>query len=141
MIKRQRSVARLQADMWAEACELLEQAERIRRSFFVPGDTPTGIGGWEPPVDIYETAHEIRVVVALPGVARSDLEIKLSRDMLLVAGRRLLPPSLRHATVHRLELPYGRFERRIQLVDIARLVLGKATLADGCLELILEKRT
>jgi hypothetical protein len=50
-----------------------------------------------------------------------------------------LPPGLRRAKVHRLELPHGRFERRIRIA-FPHLTLGEATLTDGCLELILEKR-
>ena len=35
--------------------------------------------------------------------------------MLLIAGERVLPQELRTATIHRLELPQGRFERQVPL--------------------------
>ena len=127
-------------DMWADACALLERAERLQRTFFVPvrpGDAPPA---WEPPVDVYETAAAVHVVVALPGVARDQLEIRLRGNTLVVAGIRPLPTGLRRAVVHRMELPHGRFERRIVLATPG-LALGEASFADGCLELTLEKRS
>ena len=90
-MKREHFARGLERSMWADACDLLEEAERIRRSFFVPGRTVSGVASWEPPVDVYETASEIRVMVALPGVAREDLDISLQGDTLVIAGRRTLP--------------------------------------------------
>ena len=56
----------------------------------------------------------------------------------LVAGTRVLPPQLRTAIIHRIELPQGRFERRVRLPagryrDVARAA------ADGCLVITLRK--
>lgn len=126
--------------MWADACALLERAERLHRTFFVPGQPRGVLPAWEPPVDVYESADAVHVVVALPGVVRERLDIRLHGDTLVVSGTRPLPPGLRHAAVHRLELPHGRFERRIVLAT-GSLALGDAKLEDGCLELTLEKRT
>ena len=53
--------------MWAEACELLDRAERLNRQFFQPLSTRQAV--WEPPVDLFETDRALWVVVALPGVA------------------------------------------------------------------------
>lgn len=125
--------------MWADACALLERAERLHRSFFVPASPPDASPAWEPPVDVYESADAVHVVVALPGVPRERLEIRLQGDTLVVSGTRPLPPGLRHAALHRLELPHGRFERRIALA-VPSLALGEARLENGCLELTLEKR-
>ena len=127
-------------DMWADACALLERAERLQRTFFVPVRPADAPPAWEPPVDVYETAGAVHVVVALPGVARDQLEIRLQGNTLVIAGVRSLPAGLRRAVVHRMELPHGRFERRIVLATPS-LALGEAHLADGCLELTLEKRS
>ena len=48
--------------MWMQACDLVEQAERLRRQFFrLTGSerTPT----WEPPVDVFEDDREVVIVV------------------------------------------------------------------------------
>ena len=70
---------------------------------------------WEPPVDVLETEHDVLVLVALPGVDPDRVEALIEDGQLVVRGRRLLPPELRRAVIHRLELPQGRFERRIPL--------------------------
>lgn len=38
--------------MWAEACEILEQAQRLQRQFFRFGRAVEAQPRWEPPVDI-----------------------------------------------------------------------------------------
>jgi HSP20 family protein len=44
------------------------------------------------------------------------------------------------AAIQRLEIPYGRFERRIHLSS-ARMQLGRSELTSGCLILNLKKRS
>jgi HSP20 family molecular chaperone IbpA len=119
--------------MWAEACELLDRAERMHRQFFQPAPR----SAWQPPVDVFETEHAIVIVVALPGVAPSQVEVRLERGAIIVAGERRLPIGA-EAVIHRLELPHGRFERRIDLPP-GRFELGRRDLTDGCLVLSLEK--
>ena len=97
--------------MWAEACEFIARAERLHRQFF----NPTGISRqrpeWAPPYDMYETSEALWVIVALPGVPPDRLEIRLEPAGLTIAGIRPLPEFPRSAVLHRLEIPYGRFER------------------------------
>lgn len=124
--------------MWAEACELLDRAERLHRQFFKPGRAATRRPTWEPPIDVFETDSELWIVVALPGVAPDGLELAIEGGAVVVGGERRLPPTLRTASIHRIEIPYGRFERRIQL-PAGRFELGAHQLADGCLVLGLRK--
>jgi len=62
--------------MWAEACALLEQAERKHRHFFGLLAAPTAQPVWEPPADIFAAGSELNVVVALPG-AHADEVVKI----------------------------------------------------------------
>src|SRR6185437_9351093 len=104
----------LETWMWAEACEALARAERLQRSFFRLGSSqpqPT----WEPPVDLFETERELRILAALPGVTARAVEISVDGELLIIAGERPAPPEQRAAVIHRLEIPQGRFERRIRL--------------------------
>ncbi len=123
--------------MWAEACEALARAERLHRQFFrlgEPGPRPV----WEPPVDIFENGPELRIIAALPGVDAARLEVGVDGGVLVIAGERPAPALQRAAIIHRLELPQGRFERRIALPP-ERFELLKRELADGCLTLVLRK--
>jgi len=100
--------------MWSEACEMLARAERLHRELFRPA-AGTRIPTWEPPVDVLETEREVLVLVALPGVEPDRVETVIDGAHLIVAGQRVLPAELATAVIHRLELPQGRFERRIRL--------------------------
>jgi len=125
--------------MWTEACALIEQAERLHRQFFRPGLATTSTARWEPPVDVFETEGEVRIIAALPGVEPQDLEVYLDVDEVFIAGVRRLPDFGREAAVHRLEIPYGRFERRIRL-STERLRHDRTQLINGCLSLRLKKQ-
>ncbi|HPQ96095.1 MAG TPA: Hsp20/alpha crystallin family protein [Thiolinea sp.] len=123
--------------MWAEACALLAEAERLQRQFFRPvpkASAPT----WEPPVDMLETASSLQITVALPGVAPERLEVHLAGGQLIVSGLRPLPVQRQGVRVHRLELPHGRFERRIPL-PAGHYELAGHGLIHGCLQLNLRK--
>src|SRR5579864_4808534 len=101
--------------MWSEACEMLARAERLHRELFRPAFTLARAPHWEPPVDILETERAVLVLVALPGVEADRVEAAIEGGDLLIAGTRVLPRELVTATIHRLELPQGRFERRLRL--------------------------
>jgi HSP20 family molecular chaperone IbpA len=124
--------------MWDEACTMIEQAERLHRQFFQPNMSMAALPSWQPPVDIFETEREIWIIAALPGVESADLEISLDHDEVVIAGVRRLPAAARGAAIHRLEIPRGRFERRIS-VSTAELRVDRSELAYGCLVLSLNK--
>jgi HSP20 family protein len=120
--------------MWSEACDQLARAERLHRQFFQPRHS----GAWEPPVDIIETEREVLIFVALPGVSLDKAEAIIDGADLVIVGTRVLPPELRTATIHRLELPQGRFERRVRL-PTGRYRDVRRSAADGCLVIALRK--
>jgi HSP20 family molecular chaperone IbpA len=125
--------------MWARACELIDRAERLHRQFFQPTAAPVHDLCWEPPVDIIETDSEFLIGVALPGVDSSAVKVTVDSDMVMVTGVRRTNTFPRGSRVHRLEIPYGRFERRIALPP-SGLELGQAEFADGCLMLKFSKQ-
>ncbi|HEY5279387.1 MAG TPA: Hsp20/alpha crystallin family protein [Pseudolabrys sp.] len=124
--------------MWSEACEMLARAERMHREFFRPARTAARVPAWEPPIDVLETDRAALVFIALPGVDPDRVEAVIEDDCLLVAGLRVLPAELQTATIHRLELPQGRFERRVRL-PAGRYVNVRRSMANGCLLITLEK--
>ena len=124
--------------MWSEACEALARAERLHREFFRPARSVSRLAAWEPPVDILETDRELLVLVALPGVNPDLVEVAIEGDELVVAGLRVLPEELQTAVIHRLELPQGRFERRLRLPAGAYSSYRRSAV-DGCLLIALER--
>src|SRR4051812_6617872 len=101
--------------MWSEACDMLARAERLHREFFCSTGLAARLPTWEPPVDMLETEGAVLVLVALLSVDPDKVEAAIEGADLVVAGVRVLPPELQTAVIHRLELPQGRFERRIRL--------------------------
>ena len=120
--------------MWAEACALLKQAEHLHRQFFEPSRESAR---WEPPVDVFETEREVWIIAALPGVAPEAVRVEIEGQTLVIAGTRPLPSKGHGAHIVRLEIPYGRFERRITLTS--RLRLAERELRNGCVLLTFTK--
>jgi HSP20 family protein len=121
--------------MWSQALDMLARAERMRREFIRPaGSSPA----WEPPVDILETPDEVLVLVALPGVVAEQVYASIEGADLVISGTRVLPRQWRTAVIHRLELPQGRFERRIRLPGGRYRDVVRST-ANGCLVITLTK--
>ena len=123
--------------MWSEAVALLARAERMHDQFFQPR-TNARRPAWEPPVDVIETETQVLILIALPGVAPDQVEAVMEDGCLVVSGRRVLPRELLTAVIHRLELPQGRFERRVP-VPAGRYDAVNSTAQDGCLLISLHK--
>lgn len=123
--------------MWAEACAMIQRAEQLHRQFFQPGlDTPAA--NWEPPVDIFEGDHTLTILAALPGVEPADITIALDAGLVQITGIRRVAAAARGTAILRLEIPHGRFERRIRLPD-ARWRIESSALENGCLALSLTR--
>lgn len=129
------SQSQLEARMWADACAAMARAERLHRQFF-HHSTPY----WEAPIDLFETDDGLTILIALPGVELDSITVSLHSGTLAVKGERPLPRELQNARIVRMEIPYGRFERRIALPPVPLQISGRH-LANGCLMLRLEKIT
>ncbi len=100
--------------------------------------TVPGVSNWEPPADMLETDDEVLVLVALPGVDLDQTEAAIEDGVLVVRGQRILPAEVRTAKIHRLELPQGRFERRLPL-PAGRYDGVRRSSQHGCLLVTLHK--
>jgi len=124
--------------MWSEALQMLAQAERLHQQAFRPQTAGRLRPSWEPPVDVLETEREVLILAALPGVDVQKVEAVIENGTLILSGERTVPAELRTAKIHRMELPQGRFERRIALPPG---VYGEVRRfeANGCLVVTLAK--
>ena len=122
--------------MWAQACDMLEEAERMHRRFFRLAPATATQAAWEPPVDVFEGEREI---VAMPGVSAERVHVVHERGTLVVRGERPLPFTGLRLAVRQLEIPYGAFECRIQLPQ-GRFDVGLPELTQGFLVLRLSKK-
>src|SRR4030088_1709907 len=132
------NITRRRSWMWAEACALLDEAERKHRRFFELLTVPSTSLVWEPPADIFADGSELQVVVALPGARAEEIAVQITPTGLQIETS-VPPPSLGARTnVVRLEIPYGRMRRRIDLPP-GRYALVERQLDRGCLFLRLTR--
>jgi HSP20 family protein len=101
--------------MWADACALLDEAERRHRHFFELLAAPAASPAWEPPADVFAADAEVHVSVALPGARAQDIQVGIGPSGLVIEAT--VPPPRLAPDIHivRLEIPYGRMRRRIDL--------------------------
>jgi HSP20 family molecular chaperone IbpA len=123
--------------MWSRALQMLAEAERLHQRTFEP-TVRQARTTWQPPVDVLETERAVLVLAALPGVDVTKAEARIEGSTLVIAGERVVPPELRTATIHRLELPQGRFERRVPLPAGRYDGVARAE-TNGCLVIRLSK--
>lgn len=123
--------------VWAEALDLLRAGEQLQRRFFTLAGLQS-VTCWVPAVDVYGEGDELKVVVALPGVDSGHLEVLVDDEGLAVRGERPMPSTSQHAAIHRLEIPYGRFERRIELPG-RDFHVHEQFLENGCLVVVLRQ--
>jgi HSP20 family protein len=123
--------------MWSEALQMLAQAERLQREVFRPMPSRHG-ASWEPPVDVLETKDAVLILAALPGVDPDQVQAVIEDGTLFISGERTLPDEVRTAVIHRLELPQGRFARRIDLPP-GRYGAVRSIAVNGCLVISLSK--
>ena len=77
--------------MWAQAVDLIGQAERLHRQFFHLHATGRSQAAWEPPVDMFEDEREIVIIVAMPGVTSDRVNVLHEPGALVIRGERQLP--------------------------------------------------
>jgi HSP20 family molecular chaperone IbpA len=75
----------------------------------------------------------------LPGVPADRVELVLAPGELVVRGERRLPCHGSAAPIHRLEIPYGRFERHLALPP-GSWELTAREFSNGLLQLLLARR-
>jgi HSP20 family protein len=124
--------------MWHEALSMLDRADRLHRQFFTHA-----VHAWEPPVDVIESGEGIRMQIALPGVAADSITIGLEPGGVTVSALRPFGCGQAGTHIHRIEIPYGRFERQIglPLADPRDpLELSGKAFADGVLTLTFTRK-
>ena len=120
--------------MWSEALAVLDRAERLQRQFFTQVAP-----AWAPPVDVVESDDTLQVHVALPGVHADAITLGLDPAGIAISALRAFPGSGKQGRIHRIEIPYGRFERYVAL-PLEQLELAGKALEHGVLTLTFRRK-
>ena len=77
----------------------------------------------EPLVDIVETNNEVRVVVELPGVEKSDIKLHGTEDSLTIS----------------VDTPHYKYYKEVALPEIVKVKEARSTYKNGVLEVVIPK--
>ena len=71
--------------------------------------------GWHPAADLYETADSLVIRVDIAGIEIEDISLVLDKQTLKLTGCRREPSGEEKRQYHKMEVPYGPFERIFRL--------------------------
>src|SRR4051812_2451559 len=100
--------------------EQLQEFQRALDAFRSSGWLGAGFsaGGTYPPINVFRKGDDIVAIIEVPGVRKSDLDIKIERNTLRISGNKSIEYSDK-AGMHRRERLTGRFDRTVTLpIDI-----------------------
>jgi len=108
----------------------------FNRVFSNGGTTTERTYDWVPPVESYVAGDNFLVKAYLPGVDPKNVEISTENNVLTIRGERAATPDKDVKYILN-EVPYGRFERRITLLEglVSDLEKCQAKFANGVLEI------
>lgn len=107
-------------------------------------DSSSATAEWAPAVDVREFSDRFELLVDLPGVAPSDVDITLDNSVLTLSGVRSSAAaeeggSQDELQPQRLERPTGRFHRRFILPDTVDAANVNASGRNGVLAISIAK--
>ena len=130
---------------WNPLGEMTTMQNRINRMFNAPYwpagrmDDKTGMGMWNPAVDLYEKDDHFVIKAELPGVDKKDISIDLKDRVLTLSGERSYENEVKEENYYRRERSYGKFQRAFTLpadVDSDKI---NAEFKDGLLQIEVPK--
>lgn len=91
------------------------------------------------PVDVYQTASEIVIRTFIAGVRADEINLSISRDMVVIEGSREERSQIEESEYFTRELFWGTFSRTVLLAQEVDVDNSSATAKDGLLTIILPK--
>jgi len=95
--------------------------------------------GWNPSVDLYETADAYILEADLPGVSSDDFRVEIENSDLVLQGWRSLEKKHDDGQFHTMERSSGHFSRRIKLPESVNKKAVNAEFRDGVLRVVIPK--
>ena len=130
---------------WNPWREMPAMPDRLNRFFDDPFFSigrmaeDSGLGMWNPAVDLYEKDDHFMIKAELPGVDKNDINIDLKDRLLTLSGERTHDKEVNEENYYRRERSYGKFQRAFSLpadVDSDKI---EAEFKDGVLQIKVPK--
>ncbi|HEX5040507.1 MAG TPA: Hsp20/alpha crystallin family protein [Candidatus Limnocylindria bacterium] len=129
-------------DPLGEMVSLRSAMDRLFEDSFVSPLTWRTLANGEainPPLDVHETADELVVTAALPGMKADDVEITMTGQTLTMRGEFKADEQVNKDQYLYRERRYGAFNRTVQLPVRVQGEKADATFVDGILTLRIPK--
>lgn len=126
--------------------EMRRDMDRLFEEFLSPARrkrswTPkTETGVVVPNIDMYDRGTEIVIRAELPGVAKEDLDLSITKEALVIKGEVRREEEAGDETVYLSERSFGAFARTIPLPVEVESERAKASFKNGILELVIPKK-
>ena len=126
---------------WEPMREMMTLRQAMDQLFDDSFTHPLGPAGFSanPAINLYQTADEVVVKAALPGLKADDVHISVTADVLTLRGEYKQDEEKKEATYHIREHRYGSFERSVMLPTYVQTEKATADFEDGVLTIILPK--
>jgi HSP20 family protein len=131
-------------ERWYPFTDLMSLRQAMDRlfedSFVRPSRALVGPGEVAGPVlDVYQTANEVVVKAALPGLKPEDVNIDITGDTLTIKGETKAEQEIKKEDYLYRERRYGAFSRSVILPGGLRSDKAEAAMEDGVLTLSIPK--
>jgi len=95
---------------------------------------------WEPPVDLFVSEQKPYLMAEVPGVAGSEIHVRVGTRAVQVLGIKRPPDKVRRGvTFYESQIPYGGFEKRVSLPFPVKPDSIKVEFKNGVLSLELDR--
>ena len=94
---------------------------------------------WAPMIDVCEREDEILIIVEMPGVDKSDVQLSWNHGVLTISGQKRQQLPDKRTRYLCLERAYGQFRREIEINVPVDRKAAKAELDNGLLRISLPK--
>jgi HSP20 family protein len=126
--------------------EMRKDMDRLFEEFFSPitrrrrGWLKPEMGVIVPNIEMYDRKNEIVVKAELPGVAKEDIDLTITKDSLTLKGETKKEEEVKEEDYYACERSYGSFTRTIALPVEVDSEKAKAAFKNGVLEIVLPKK-
>jgi HSP20 family protein len=95
---------------------------------------------WEPPVDLFVSEQKIYLMAEVPGVAGSEIHVRVGTRAVQILGIKRPPDKVRRGMAfYESQIPYGGFEKRVSLPFPVNPDSIKVDFKNGVLSLELDR--
>ena len=131
LLRRGRPLQSMESNLGIEVTfDLGSEPGRHRHECFAP---------WRPPIEVFETNGELVVRAEIGGLTRSEVQVLIRGDELMIRGERNVARTAARRLYHESRVRYGPFEARVRLPFPVNVELAVADYVDGFLSVTLPR--